>query len=411
MFNALARGIPSFGDLAWKAPIAFAGDNVNPFAFPVPILAPVAGYSPGQTLTKNGNGSINSEPPFLTAGLVAGDHILVRSEGTPKNGLWVVTVVGTAGTPWVLTRTTDGDSAAELPTGASVLASAFLASGVIHVGRGLFVQNTAGTWDLQPQLLEALTVIFQATIGDGSIDPALTVSTGITMGTTSAIRGGAGPIVNAYVASTTWNKPAGIHHIEVEVQGGGGGGGGAAATAAGQGANGGGGGGGGYTRKVLSAANLAGASSFTVTRGAAGAAAAAGANAGGTGGASSFSGTGIGTIQGNGGVGGAGQAALAARGAVSGGAGGGASGGGFTVAGEDGSNGQVIGSGEPLTQNRGGNSFLGSGGMPPTASGVGSAGTLYGGGGSGGSNSGAQVARASAAGAGGIVIVTEYYGP
>lgn len=412
MFNALARGIPSFGDLAWKAPVTFAGDPATPFNFPVPIMAPVGGYSPGQTLTKSGNGSINSEPPFTGAGLVVGNRILVTSEGTPENGIWVVTVVGTAGTPWKLTRATDADSAAELPTGATVLASAFLVNGVIHASRGLFVQDSGGSWNLEPQLLTSLTVLLSATIGDGSLDPALIVATGITMGAGSAIVGGAGPIVNVYLVAgspAVWTPPAGLHHIVVEAQAGGGGGGGVPLTAAGQAAEGAHGGGGGYARKLLDASLLSG--NYTVTTGDGGAGGVGGL-IGTTGAASSFAGAGITTVQANPGVGGGTMAATAANAVVGGGAGGTATGGDLNIQGGSGANGLVVGA-IPIPMGLTGIAVLGMPTRhPSTLSGAaGGTGHNFGAGGEGAINGASQAARNGSKAGAGIVIVTEYYGP
>jgi hypothetical protein len=46
-----------------------------------------------------------------------GDRLLVTAEFSPKNGIWLVSDLGSAGTPWVLTRATDADTTAELPVG------------------------------------------------------------------------------------------------------------------------------------------------------------------------------------------------------------------------------------------------------------------------------------------------------
>src|SRR4051812_9014265 len=93
------------------------------------------------------------------------------------------------------------------------------------------------------------------------------------------------PNSQVFTANGTWNKPAGLRHIIVEVVGGGGAGGGCTSIASGAGC-GSGGGAGGYSRKLILASALS--ASHPVTVGAAGAAGAAGANAGGNGGTSSF---------------------------------------------------------------------------------------------------------------------------
>lgn len=229
---------------------------------------------------------------------------------------------------------------------------------------------------------------------------------------TTVTPGGKPPVVNVYTAgSGNWTKPAGISHIVVEVQGGGGAGGGAAASTAGNAAFGGGGGAGGYCRKVFTAANLSGASSFAYV---AGASVAGGTGAGTSGNNSTFSGTGISTITGSGGTGGGTQAngsvGITARGS----GGGAASGGDINVPGGPGGHGTRHASGLAAGGN-GGNAVIGTGGIAAAATGGGTqgagvAGTDYGGGGGGAHSTGGGTSASGGAGAQGVVIVTEYYG-
>ena len=66
----------------------------------------------GATLTANANGALAAQDGVT---LVAADRLLVANEAAgANNGLYVVTQVGTAGLPYILTRATDADSAAEL---------------------------------------------------------------------------------------------------------------------------------------------------------------------------------------------------------------------------------------------------------------------------------------------------------
>lgn len=220
------------------------------------------------------------------------------------------------------------------------------------------------------------------------------------------------PIRRVYLAAAspaTWTKPAGLAFIEVEVQAGGGSGGGNPATASGTVAASAGGGGGGYTRKLLTAADLAAASSATVTIGDGAAAPAAGANAGSAGGTSSFAATGISTVSATGGGGGGAGAAesTAGPGPKTPGSGGSGSGGDVTVSGGDGGAGTTRG-GEYLPYNFGGASFMG-GTTRGSQNSAGIAGNTYGGGGSGTSSGNSVAARSGGAGAAGIVIVTEHY--
>jgi hypothetical protein len=180
MFSGVSRGIPSFGDLSWKRPVDFAGDDAAAWLSPAPILSP-SSLAPGQTLTKNGNGSINSEPPFLGAGLTVGLRVLVRhdptGDATATQGIWVVSAVGSASAPWVLTRATDADTQAELPAGTTVATQSYKTGGTIRTGLTL-IQQTAfmGTWQVAPVNLDSLSVYFSAAIGGGGMTTALMVT-------------------------------------------------------------------------------------------------------------------------------------------------------------------------------------------------------------------------------------------
>lgn len=66
----------------------------------------------GATLTGNANGALAAVDGVT---LVLNDRLLVKDEATAaNNGLYKVTQVGTVGTPYILTRVTDADIAAEL---------------------------------------------------------------------------------------------------------------------------------------------------------------------------------------------------------------------------------------------------------------------------------------------------------
>ncbi len=60
--------------------------------------------------------------------VVAGDRVLVKNEnptgGHLQNGIYSVTQIGSAGTPWILTRATDWDASSEFETGTTVTATA-----------------------------------------------------------------------------------------------------------------------------------------------------------------------------------------------------------------------------------------------------------------------------------------------
>ena len=66
----------------------------------------------GATLTATVNGAL---PAQDTVTLIAGEALLVKNQASAQhNGLYVVTQVGTGGTPWILTRLTDSDTWTEI---------------------------------------------------------------------------------------------------------------------------------------------------------------------------------------------------------------------------------------------------------------------------------------------------------
>lgn len=172
MFASTARGIPSFGDLAYHAPVNVATDTV---ALSANTLAPAAGISFGQTLTANANGSINAEVTMVGNIVAVGDRLLVRSEGSPKNGIYTVTVVGDATHPWKLTRATDADSAVELPTGSLAIALTWPGGDIT-----LFVQTAAGAWVTVPQGMDA--IIVQGALGSSIFGAGVSISGGLLVG-------------------------------------------------------------------------------------------------------------------------------------------------------------------------------------------------------------------------------------
>ncbi len=217
--------------------------------------------------------------------------------------------------------------------------------------------------------------------------------------------GNPAPTRQIFIASGTWNKPAGCTRVRVRVVGGGGVGGGAVATGAGQCSAGAGGGGGGLADEEI---DVTGTSSETVTVGAGGAGAAGAV--GGNGGTSSFGAF----CSATGGTGGSISTAGASDSGTAGRNGGSGSGGDFNLYGQGSEAGWRLG-GTFAAGGMGGTSGGGfgggaRGGMAGSGSSVaGLSGGNYGGGGSGGANGNSQAAVAGGNGADGIVIVDEFY--
>lgn len=101
----------------------------------------------GATLTANSNGvmaAVDGQTP------VVGDIILVKNEAAPaNNGLYTVTSIGSGGTPYVLTRIIQMDSAGEIAGSASLVRTGTTngQQGFVVSGAGPFtVGTTAINW-------------------------------------------------------------------------------------------------------------------------------------------------------------------------------------------------------------------------------------------------------------------------
>lgn len=175
----------------------------------------------GATLTANANGAF---PAIDGVGVALNDRILVKNQASqPQNGLYRITDLGSAGTPWILTRATDADSAAEVTpgmftfieegtalaktgwvlgsTGATTMGTTALAftqfsgagtylngSGLSLTGSTFAVVGTAGRI-----AVGAAVDIDSAYVGQTSITTVGTISTGVWSGTTVALnKGGTG---------------------------------------------------------------------------------------------------------------------------------------------------------------------------------------------------------------------------
>jgi hypothetical protein len=87
----------------------------------------------GATLTEIANGALTVDG----IAVAAGNRILVQNEAAAaNNGIYVVTAVGSAGTPYILTRASDMNTATEIPG-----AFAFTEEGSVNTGAGFVVAS------------------------------------------------------------------------------------------------------------------------------------------------------------------------------------------------------------------------------------------------------------------------------
>lgn len=107
-------------DAATKAYVDAA--IASPFSWKNPVAAGTTAplsdtyNATATTLTKASNGVLPTSD-FDNQTLVVGSRVLVKNETgplAPNNGIYVVTSLGAANAPWVLTRAADADSASEL---------------------------------------------------------------------------------------------------------------------------------------------------------------------------------------------------------------------------------------------------------------------------------------------------------
>lgn len=115
-----------------------------------------AGSGVGKTLTANANGALSVD----SVAVANGDRILVKDESTgANNGVYVVTDLGSAGTPYVLTRATDFDQNAEVTAGAAM----FVEEGASLADTGwLLTTNNA-------IVVDTTALVFTQFTGTGSI--------------------------------------------------------------------------------------------------------------------------------------------------------------------------------------------------------------------------------------------------
>lgn len=155
----------------------------------------------GATLTANANGALSVDSTLT----VVANRVLVKNEVTQaNNGVYTVTQVGSAGTPYILTRATDFDTAG---------------TGVDQIDEGDFFLVTSGTanantaWVQQtapPITVGTTAIVFQ----QFSAPITYTAGTGLSESPTYTFN-----IANTGVAAATYGAAATVPVIAVNAQG------------------------------------------------------------------------------------------------------------------------------------------------------------------------------------------------
>ena len=155
----------------------------------------------GATITANANGALSIDGSTPSAS----ERVLVKNETStdaPYNGIYVVTTVGDAGTPFVLTRATDFNQPAEIPS-----AFTFVEAGSTNADTGYVCTTNA------PVVIGTTDIVFAQFSGAGSytantsagLSLTGTVFSAKTDNVTTAFDGGGNIIVKASAALTTPN--------------------------------------------------------------------------------------------------------------------------------------------------------------------------------------------------------------
>ena len=157
----------------------------------------------GATITANANGALSIDS-VLT---VAGNRVLVKNETStnePYNGVYTVTQVGSAGTPFILTRATDFDTAG---------------SGVDQIDAGDFFLITAGTVNANTSWVQQTPL--PITVGTTAIvfSQFGAAGTTYTAGTGLTLAGTVFSITNTAVAATSYGSASAVGTFTVNAQG------------------------------------------------------------------------------------------------------------------------------------------------------------------------------------------------
>jgi hypothetical protein len=152
----------------------------------------------GATLTANGNGAIAAQDGVT---LLAGDRLLVLFEATAaNNGVYIVTQVGTGGTPYILTRAPDACTPAQL-AGAEIVVT----KGAVNSGSTWFLPLDA------PNITVGTTALSFLRVAAGLIHQVITYSA------TPAFTQAESQQVTMTGNITGWTLPAGVGDMEVAI--------------------------------------------------------------------------------------------------------------------------------------------------------------------------------------------------
>lgn len=124
----------------------------------------------GATLTATANGAL---PAQDTVTLLVGEGLLVKNQASAQhNGLYVVTQVGSGGTPWILTRQTDSDTWSEIVAAVVTVMEGSAGNADIDY---LCTSNSGGTMGTTAITWQA----YNATIADGAVSTAAKIANNI----------------------------------------------------------------------------------------------------------------------------------------------------------------------------------------------------------------------------------------
>lgn len=153
----------------------------------------------GATLTATANGALAAQDGVT---LIAGEALLVKNQAAPaQNGIYTVTQVGTAGTPFILTRAVDSDTWAEIFSALVIVSEGSTLADIEFLctsNNGGTMGTTAITWSQRNTVIADGSVSTAAKIADGIITYIKLAAAGIA--TIAELRAGtASKLVNAAI--------------------------------------------------------------------------------------------------------------------------------------------------------------------------------------------------------------------